>query len=84
MGEGLACGFEAVDKGHVMGTQMGRLSGAVWSFDLTSVDYGYQFPAERVFLLGGTPREHYHPTQYFIPTTNDKDELMEKALSLFK
>ena len=56
MGEGLASGFLAIGK-PVCGTRMAALKGAVYDFDLPKTGLRVKFPAERIYTVGGEPRE---------------------------
>jgi len=60
MGEGVAIGFAALG-GHVGGTRMAQLKGAVYDFALPSSGLGVKLPAERLYTVGGVPREDYVP-----------------------
>lgn len=75
MGEGMAIGFDGMDRATVIGTKMAGLIGAVWSFKLTESGIGYQIPAERLYHVNGTPRENYLPK---VLTANG-EETMKKA-----
>lgn len=75
MGEGMAIGFDGMDRATVIGTKMAGLIGAVWSFKLTESGIGYQIPAERLYHVNGTPRENYLPKVL----TDNGEETMKKA-----
>ena len=60
MGEGLAIGFAAFGA-RVEGTRMARLKGAVYDFALPSSGLGVKLPAERLYTVGGLPREEFVP-----------------------
>jgi carboxyl-terminal processing protease len=62
MGEGLAIGFDGMNKGTVVGTKMAGLRGAISSFGMTETKIGFQIPTERLYHLNGTPRENYKPS----------------------
>ena len=84
MGEGLAIGFEGMNRGIVMGTEMRRLAGEVWDFGITNQPFGYKMPTRELSHINGTPREKYIPTRYVRQTTTTKDEMMEKALETLR
>ncbi|MHC5309983.1 S41 family peptidase [Myroides sp. LJL116] len=61
MGEGIAIGFDGMNRGRIIGTQMAGLIGAIWSFQLSQTKIGFQFPGERLYHVNGTPRENFLP-----------------------
>jgi len=61
MGEGLAIGLAALG-GRVEGTRMAQLRGAVYDFSLPSSGLVVKLPAERLYMVGGLPREDFVPT----------------------
>ena len=60
MGEGMAVGFTALGK-PVCGMRMAGLKGAVYDFALPKTKLVVKFPAERLYTLGGTPRQQVVP-----------------------
>jgi carboxyl-terminal processing protease len=60
MGEGLAIGFAALGA-RVEGTRMAGLKGAVYDFTLPSSGFVVKLPAERLYTVGGLPREKFVP-----------------------
>ncbi|MGH1516643.1 S41 family peptidase [Chryseobacterium sp. JK1] len=70
MGEGIAIGFDGMNRATVIGTQMAGLLGAISSFQMSETKIGFQFPAERLYHINGTPREDYIPA---ILTQNMED-----------
>jgi len=60
MGEGLAIGFAALGA-RVEGTRMAQLKGAVYDFSLPSSGLVVKLPAERLYTVGGLPRERFVP-----------------------
>ncbi|MEM7658178.1 MAG: S41 family peptidase [Bacteroidota bacterium] len=80
MGEGLAIGFEGMQRGKVMGTEMERLAGEMNGFGFRHQSFGYRLSVARLFHLNGTPREAYLPSLYVPSTTTEGDETMERAL----
>jgi carboxyl-terminal processing protease len=61
MGEGIAIGFDGTGRGIVVGTPMARLEGAVFDAKLPVSGIGFNYPAERLFHVDGTPRERFVP-----------------------
>jgi len=60
MGEGLAIGFDALGA-RVEGTPMAQLKGAVYDFNLPASGLTVKLPAERLYTVGGLPREKFVP-----------------------
>ncbi|MFL6720546.1 MAG: S41 family peptidase [Sphingomonas sp.] len=60
MGEGVAIGFAALGA-RVEGTRMSQLKGAVYDFPLPSSKLVVKLPAERLYTVGGLPREKFVP-----------------------
>jgi len=84
MGEGLAIGFEGMERGQVVGTKMERLAGEVFFFPFKNQSYGYRIPAVKLFHINGIPREAYMPTHYVQETSNKKDEILNEGLRLMR
>ncbi len=82
MGEGLAIGFEGMERGIVMGSEMRRLAGEVFDFGFKHLNFGYKLSTIKLDHINGTPREEYVPTQYVSQTTIRKDEVLEKAIDM--
>jgi carboxyl-terminal processing protease len=80
MGEGIAIGFDGMDRGKVIGTKMAGLIGAISQFRLSNTKIGFQFPTERVYHINGTPREDFK-SPYL---TEDIYHTWSKAKELFK
>lgn len=62
MGEGIAIGFDGMNRAIVVGTRMAGLIGAIDKFSLTETGISFQIPTERLYHINGTPREDYEPT----------------------
>lgn len=60
MGEGLASGFDAIGA-CVEGTEMAGLLGAIYDHRLPQSNLVVKLPTERLFAVGGTPREQFVP-----------------------
>lgn len=61
MGEGIAIGFDGMNRAKIIGTQMAGLIGAISNFQLSETKIGFQFPTERLYHINGTPREKFVP-----------------------
>lgn len=82
MGEGIACGFDAMHRGTVVGTEMAGLRGAVDSDTLPVSGIRVFFPTERLFHVSGTPRHEWLPPVRVIP--GDGDPWMAAALRILR
>lgn len=82
MGEGLAIGFEGMERAEVVGTEMRRLAGEVYDFDFSHQKYGYKLSTAKLYHINGTLREEYIPTNYVRQSTIFVDETLEKGIEL--
>ncbi|OUS00979.1 hypothetical protein A9Q86_09545 [Flavobacteriales bacterium 33_180_T64] len=82
MGEGLAIGFEGMERAKIVGSEMRRLAGEVYDFGFKNQNYGYKLSTAKLFHINGTIREAYIPTNYIKQTTTKKDEVLEKGIQL--
>ncbi|MCA6481439.1 MAG: S41 family peptidase [Sediminibacterium sp.] len=62
MGEGIAIGFDGMNRSTIIGTKMAGLIGAIDGFILSQTKLSYQVPTERLYHINGTPRELFKPT----------------------
>lgn len=60
MGEGLAIGFDALGA-RVEGDRMAGLLGAIYDHRLARSGQVVKLPTERLYAVGGLPREHFRP-----------------------
>ena len=82
MGEGLAIGFEGMERAEIVGSEMRRLAGEVYDFGFKHQRYGYKLSTAKLYHVNGTIREKYTPTNYVKQTTTEKDETLEKGIEL--
>ena len=82
MGEGLAIGFEGMERAEIVGSEMRRLAGEVYDFGFRHQKYGYKLSTAKLYHINGTIREEYIPTNYVRQTTTKKDEILEKGIEL--
>ncbi len=78
MGEGLAIGFDGMNRAKIVGTKMAGLLGAISSFSASETKIGYYIPTEKLFHINGTPREDFLPkylTKNFTETFNEAIKL---------
>lgn len=80
MGEGLTIGLHGMHRAHVLGSKMAGLLGAVYSYPLAGMGFGYQLPAEQLFHIDGTPREAFKPDTLVKPDNKSKDAPMDQAI----
>lgn len=82
MGEGLAIGFEGIQRGVVVGTEMEQLAGEMEGFNFKNQHFGYRISVAKLFHVNGKLREQYIPEHYINETTCLKDEGLEEALKM--
>jgi carboxyl-terminal processing protease len=82
MGEGMAVGFDGMGRGIVIGTRMAGLKGAIEDFPLPNSKIVAKFPTEKLFHLGGTPREDWTPPILVdLSKSNAADPILATALA---
>jgi C-terminal processing protease CtpA/Prc len=61
--EGIVIGFDALKRPatKIIGTEMARLNGAVYTFEMPNSKIRFTFPNERLYHINGLPREEYIP-----------------------
>ncbi|MCT8340427.1 S41 family peptidase [Flavobacteriaceae bacterium TK19130] len=84
MGEGIAIGFDAMNRGTIIGTEMERLAGEMNYFPFQHQKYGYRLSTAKLYHINGMLRESFIPEVYVHQTTIAKDEVLQKALSEIK
>ncbi|WP_435415664.1 S41 family peptidase [Polaribacter aestuariivivens] len=84
MGEGLTIGFDGLQRATIIGTEMQKLKGAIYTVPLKNFNFAYNMPAERLFHINGTSREDFIPKNYINQNNVDVDIFLEKALSFLK
>tara|TARA_Y100000034_G_scaffold132010_1_gene194006 strand:+ start:683 stop:1927 length:1245 start_codon:yes stop_codon:yes gene_type:complete len=82
MGEGMAIGFEGMERAEIVGSEMERLAGEMSGFSFKNQTFGYRLSTAKLFHVNGTPREKYVPTYYVKQSTTEKDETLEKGIEL--
>ena len=82
MGEGLAIGFEGMERAEVVGSEMERLAGEMNAFSFVNQKFGYRLSTAKLYHINGTPREKYVPTNYVTQTTTKNDETLAKGIEL--
>jgi C-terminal processing protease CtpA/Prc len=88
MGEGITTAFDGLKRATVVGTELARLNGAIYSFRLPNSGIGFNFPTEKLYQLNGKPRELYRPKVLVdmrkAPTSAEHDLVLDTALRLLK
>ena len=82
MGEGVAIGFEGMDRANIIGSEMERLAGEMNGFPFKHRNFSYRLSVAKLYHVNGTPREEYIPINYVKQTTIEKDETLEKGIEL--
>ena len=80
MGEGIAIGFDAMQRAHIKGTKMARLAGAVENFTFKHAKFGFSLSTQKMFHVNGTPREEYVPAYDVQLANNQQGLILELAL----
>lgn len=84
--EGIVIGFDALNRPNtkIIGTELARLNGAVYSFEMPETHIHFTFPAERLYHINGLPREQYLPSIFIDWRKNEykagSDIFIEKAM----
>lgn len=88
MGEGITIGMDGMKRATVVGTEMARLVGATSTITLPNTGIGVTFPTEKLFHVGGAPRESFVPPVRVNLLINaaqgDEDIIFERGLSVLK
>lgn len=66
MGEGIVIGFDAMQRGKIMGTKMAGLLGEIFTFRTPEYKIPFSFPCVKLQHINGQPREDFVPP-YPIP-----------------
>ncbi|WP_299253957.1 S41 family peptidase [uncultured Aquimarina sp.] len=80
MGEGMTIGFDGLNRAEIVGTDMGDLLGAIYSYTLPETNIGFQIPVEKLFHINGMPREDFSPKHYIL----DTQDQLQKAIEIIK
>lgn len=62
MGEGIAIGFDAMQRATIVGTKMAGLLGEIFTFETPELKIPFSFPSVQLQTVKGQPREDYLPT----------------------
>jgi C-terminal processing protease CtpA/Prc len=61
VGEAIVIAFDGLKRGHIIGTTLARLNGAIYSYQMPETKIGFSFPVEKLFHVNETPRENFVP-----------------------
>lgn len=76
MGEGIAIGFDAMQRATIVGTKMAGLLGEIFTFETPELKIPFSFPCVQLQTVKGQPREDYLPT---IPV-KQQSEIIKTAI----
>jgi C-terminal processing protease CtpA/Prc len=88
--EGIVIGFDALKRPgtKIIGTEMARLNGAVYSFEMPVSKIRFTIPNERLYHINGSAREQYIPPVFIdwrkAEEKPGSDICMQKALEYLK
>ena len=83
MGEGVAVGLAGMHRATVIGTPMAGLNGATYTRRVRFSGIPYNYPAERIYAVDGTPREVFQP-EIVVPLAGaaSPDPILDCALAV--
>jgi len=82
MGEGMAIGFDAMQRALVLGTTMAGLAGAVSDLRLPETGITVAFATEQLYHIHGTPRHEWVPPLVVAEAEKSgSDPILLRALS---
>jgi len=85
MGEGMAIGFDGMDRGAVMGSEMAGLAGGTEAIKLKETGLELRLPTYDLRHLDDTPRHNWKPSEIFVTDTGaQEDELLQKAILILQ
>ncbi len=84
IGEAMAIGFDGMERGELVGTEMQRLAGSMETFTLKHRNYGPRISTQKLSHINGTPREMFIPEHYVEIKDNQVDEILEQGMELLK
>lgn len=84
MGEGVAIGFDGMNRATIVGTEMERLAGEMSFVQFKNQRFGYRISTAKLFHLNGLAREKFVPGNYVQQSTTDKDEILEKGIEVLE
>ena len=83
--EGITIGFDGMQRATTIGTELARLCGATYSYEMPNSKIHFSFPVEQLYHVNGSPREVYEPKIVVSPRqkpeASDRDAALERALT---
>jgi C-terminal processing protease CtpA/Prc len=80
MGEGMAMGLSGMKRATVVGTPMAGLRGAVFTERLKHSGIAFNYAAEKLFHVNGSPREAFVPDIWVENRASDDAGMLAEAL----
>ena len=84
MGEGIAIGFDGMNRAKIVGTKMAGLNGALTTVELPNTKIQVSFPFEKIFHVSGQPREDFKPTVLVDKIENERDNVLQIGIEELK
>lgn len=84
MGEGLTIGLDGLQRAAIVGTEMRKLLGAVYTVPFKNFSFAYNMPAEKLYHINGIPREEFVPQNYINQIQIDNDQFLQEAFKILK
>ena len=84
MGEGMAIGFNGMNRGTIVGTEMNRLAGGVKTIKLLNSNFGFHLPFEKMYHINGTLREDFVPEEYVNQINTTEDDYLNHVIRMIK
>ena len=83
MGEGMAIGFDGMNRGAVVGGPMAGLAGGIEVHKLPATDTDLRLPAYGLAHVDGTPRQYWSPKERVQPDPGgSEDPALARALQI--
>ena len=80
MSEGIAIGFDAMQRATIMGTRMAGLLGKIFTFETPEMKIPFSFPCVQLQTVKGLPRENYLPAIQ-VKEQSESIEIAKKILT---
>ena len=84
MGEGIAMGFDGLERAEVVGTEMRKLLGNMYGYSIKGTDIKFNISREKVYDLSGVSRQDYIPKYYINQSQIRADIVLKKGIDLIK
>ena len=84
MGEGIAMGFDGLERAEVVGTEMRKLLGNMYGYSIKGTDIKFNISREKVYDLSGVSKQDYIPKYYINQSQIRADIVLKKGIDLIK